>query len=136
MGVGVEMGGRREKGKEVGEDPQAPGKHSWNFPLIRLRADRNIRAPSSLSDVLLSAGCRLQWQKKKKKKKNTRERERNEAEKKCWPRVQQLKVHYADCGVRMPPFRETNFSFTVTLSAWMIRNGLERSGGVKAIRLE
>lgn len=75
--------------------------------------------------------------KKKKRRKKTLEKESGTKRRKiAGRRVQQLKVHYADCRVRMPPFRETNFSFTVTLSVRMIRNGLERSGGVKAIRLE
>lgn len=101
--------------------------HSENFTSLQL-ADRNIRALSSLSDVCYQSAAGGRKKKRKREKRRWR-RERNEAEKKCRPRVQQLKVHYADCRVRMLPFRETNFSFTVTLSVGMIRNGLERRRG-------
>lgn len=35
-------------------------------------------------------------------------------------------VHYADCGVKTPPFCETHFSFTAALSAQMIHNRFKK----------
>ena len=93
---------------------------------IRLSADRNITALSSLTEGLLSASCSLAREKGKEKK---------------WSRekvtvgVQRLKVHYADCRVKMPPFCESNFSFMAFLSAETIHYRLAKSSRVRTIRL-
>lgn len=99
---------------------QRPRDTQLEVSLICLRADRNITAPSSPSDVLLSAGCRRRERKRREKKKS-----RMKQRKKSQSGVLQLKVHYADCRVKMPPFCGTNFSFTAIPSARMIHNGLE-----------
>ena len=73
---------RGQSGEEEEEEDEEEGeeRHSWKFIHPSMSADRNISAPSSLTEGLLSVDCSPLRQRGKKKERNKKkEKERNKA---------------------------------------------------------